>query len=210
MKLLKIFGLLALVALMAMAFVGAGSAMANGSTALCVDMPTSHDDFLTGDKDGVCNDTISHVHKGTLTGAKAKVLSSALNVECDSLLLADVLGLGNPQVLHNVKLTYTNCNSGCVVTQEGTGLATVLRLSHETADFNLSIQLHEECGAFIDCKYSGEGLLGTTIGPLLSSHENGELTISEQVMNKVGGAFCPSTAKLDITTTPLTRTYLGL
>jgi hypothetical protein len=67
-----------------------------------------------------------------------------------------------------------------------------------------------ECGAFIDCKYNGTGLLGHGLGPLLSSHLNGSVILSEQTTNRVGGALCPGTAKLDITTTPLEHVYIGL
>jgi hypothetical protein len=208
-KLLKLFGLVALAALMAMAFVGAGSAMAE-NTALCKDMPTNHDDEGLDGKDGVCDDPITHVHETTLSGAKAKLLSSILNVECDVLFLGDVLALGAPQVIHSGLFTYTNCNSNCVVTQEGTVLISVLKLGHELADVTGEGQVHVECGAFIDCKYNGTGLLGHGLGPLLSSHLNGSVILSEQTTNKVGGALCPATAKLDITTTPLTHTYIGL
>jgi hypothetical protein len=209
-KLLKLFGLVALAALMAMAFVGAGSAMA-GSTALCADMPIAADDEGLDGGDGVCStDLITHVHETTLSGAKAKLLSQAVNVECDVLFLGDVLGLGSPQVIHNGKLTYTNCNFGCVVTQEGTALIKVLKTGHETAEVTGEGQVHVECGSFIDCKYNGTGLVGAGKGSLLSSHANGEVSITEKIINREGGLFCPSTAKLDITTTPLVHTYIGL
>jgi hypothetical protein len=201
MKLLKMFGLVAIAASMAMAFVGTGSAMATGSSALCEDMPDV--------ADGVCTDPIAHVHETTLSGAKAKILSSTVNVEADVLFLGDVLGLANPQVIHNGVFTYTNLNNGCTISQEGTGLFKVLRTSHETAGVSGEFQIHVECGTLIDCKYNGTGLQGTVKGPLLASHLNGQTVISEQTLNRVGGAFCPSTAKLDITTTPLTHTWIG-
>jgi hypothetical protein len=207
MKLLKMFSLAALAALMGMAFIGVGSAMAE-NTALCRDMPTI-DDEIDG-TDGVCDDPITHVHLTTLPGAKAIILTSVLNVECDVLFLGDVLALGAPQVIHSGVLTYSNCNNGCTVFQEGTVLLSVLKLGHELADVTSDGQKHVECGAFIDCKYNGTGLVGHALGPLLSSHLNGSVIISEQVLNKVGGAFCPATAKLDITLTPLTHTYIGL
>jgi hypothetical protein len=203
MKLLKMFSLAALAALVTMAFVGAGSAMAE-STVLCEVMPDVEDGVDLEDvEDGVCTDPITHVHEETLPGAKAKLLSNALNVECDVLFLGDVLGLGNPLVIHSGKLTYTNCNMGCVVKQEGTALINVLKTGHETAQVTGEGQVHVECGVFIDCKYNGTGLTATAKGSLLAaSEENGEVTLSEQTTNKVGGALCPATAKLDIATTP--------
>jgi hypothetical protein len=197
MKLLKMFSLVALAALMAMALAGAGSAMAE-STALCEEMPDVEDA-----EDGACTRLVEHVREETLSGHPAKLLSSALNVECDVSFLGDVLGLASPQVIHNGKLTYTNCNAGCVVKQEGTALIKVLRTGHETAEVTGEGQVHVECGQLIDCKYNGTGLKATARGPLLAvSEKGGEVTLSEQTANRVGGAFCPSTAKLEITTTP--------
>jgi hypothetical protein len=189
-------------------YIGVGHTLSAETTALCEDMPTADDEGLDG-TDGVCDDPITHVHETTLSGAKAKLLSSVLNVECDVLFLGDVLGLANPQVIHSGQFTYTNCNSGCVVTQEGTVLIKVLKLGHETAQVTGEGQVHVECGSFIDCTYNGTGLVGAGKGPLLSTHLNGEVTLTEEITNRVGGAFCPSTAELDITTTPLTHTYIG-
>jgi hypothetical protein len=203
MKLLKMFGLAALTALMAMAFAGAGSAMAE-STALCEDDP--------GDNIyAVCDDFIEHVHETTLASAQAKILSSVIDVECDVLFLGSALAAlatNGPMLIHG-SFTYTNCGVGCTVFEEnGPGDVKVLKTSHETASVTYAFQIHVECWIFIDCKYNGVGLTGTGKGPLLSSEINGGVTLTEQVLNRVGGSFCPATAKLDITTTPLKETYI--
>jgi hypothetical protein len=200
-KLLKMFGLAALAALMAMAFAGTGSAMAE-STALCLDDPQ---------RTACPDDIVRNVHDTTVS--KAKLLSSLINVECDVLFSGEVLSelATNEPLLIDGRFTYSNCNSGCTVTQEGTGntaTTSVLRTGHETAEVTYEFQTHVKCGAFIDCIYNGEGMLGTAKGPLLASHLNGEITFSEQTMNKVGGLFCPKTTKLDITTTPSELIYI--
>jgi hypothetical protein len=189
-KSIKMFGLAALAALMAMAFVGASSAMAT-TTSLC-----------TGDTSG-CG--VTHVHEESV--GKAKLLSS-ITVECNVLFLGDALsGSGSPLVIHG-KFTYTNCGS-CVVKEESASAKIeILKEGHETAKVTGEGLVHVECSGFIDCSYNGVGLKGTAKGPLLSTQKNGEVTISGQTTNKeTGGFLCPATSKLDITTTPLTATY---
>jgi len=192
-KAIKMFGLAALAALMAMAFVGASSAMAE-STTLC-----------SGDGSG-CG--VTHVHETTLSGAKGKLLTSIINVECDVLFLGNtVAALSSPLVIEG-NFTYTNCGN-CTVEEVGGGVEIkVLKLGHETADVVGEGEVHVNCSG-LNCTYNGEGLLGTGKGPLLSSETNGSVVITEQVAKKVSGLFCPSTSKLDITVTPLSATYLG-
>lgn len=84
-----------------------------------------------------------------------------------------------------------------------------LKLGHEKADVTYEFSLLVECGGFIECEYDGEGLMGTAKGPLLATETNGEVSISEQNLNKTGEGFlCPKTTKLDIVTTPLAATYI--
>jgi hypothetical protein len=192
-KAIKMFGLAALAALMAMAFVGASSAMAE-STTLC-----------SGDGSG-CG--VTHVHETTLSGTQAKLLTSIINVSCDVLFLGDtVSALSSPLVITGT-FTYTNCGS-CTVEEVGGGVEIkVLKLGHETSDVTGEGEVHVNCSG-LNCTYNGEGLLGTGKGPLLSSETNGSVVITEQTAKKVSGLFCPSTSKLDITTTPLSATYIG-
>ena len=193
MKSIKMFGLAALAALMAMAFVGASSAMA-GNTQLC--------------SSEACGTAVTHVHETTLSGAKATLLSSVINVTCDVLCLGDTLGLGAPLIIHG-DFTYTNCNNGnCTVTEVSSdALIEVLRLSHETVDVTGEGEVNVHCGFFINCTYNGEGLEGSAKGPLLSTESNGDVSISGQETSLVSG-FCPEHAFLDIKTTPLSATYI--
>jgi hypothetical protein len=202
-KPIKMLGLAALAALMAMAFVGASSAMAE-STALC-----------TADESPcAAGNQVSHVHETTLSGALATLLSSAGNVSCDVLFLGDTTGgnLGNPLRITG-NFTYTSCTrsgSSCTVTEvNGPVEIRVLKEGHETGKVTGEGEVNVHCGFFINCTYNGEGLAGTAKGPLLSSETNGSVSLSEQTTHKVSGSFCPETAKLDITTTPLAATYIS-
>jgi hypothetical protein len=195
-KPIKMLGLAALTALMAMAFVGVSSAMAE-NTALC------------GADESVCAEPVEHVHEETLSGAQAVLLSSSLNVKCDVLFLGDTLvALANPLVIHGT-FTYSNCNNGCTATEEN-GPAEIKVLKEGTgAKVTGEGLVHLFCSGFINCRYNGTGLKGHGLGPLTSSETNGSTTLSEQPTTKESGALCPSTAKLDITTTPLEPTYIS-
>jgi hypothetical protein len=198
-KPIKMFGLAALAALMAMAFAGASSAMAEETT-LCSNDSTSS-----------CS-VVTHVHETTLAGSsnQATLLSSVINVKCDVLFLGDTLGeQGSPLLIHG-HFTYSGCNNSCVVTEESaSSLIEVKKTSHETAKVTGNGEVRVHCGFFINCVYNGTGLEGTSRGPLLALTEktNGETTLSGQETNRVSG-FCPEEAFLDITTTPLSATYV--
>jgi len=216
MKIFKMACTTALALLTVMAFAGASSAMA-GSTALCDQTPEGGIDFpggtiLTGE---TCpsGHRVTHVHEATLEAVKAKLLTSVLNVECSVLFLGDALGegLGSPLIIHG-SFTYSNCNANCTATEEnGPAEIKVLRTGHETATVTGEGLVHVECKGFINCRYNGVGLQGTAKGWWLSSgaYPNGEVNIQEQTTNKESGFLCPSTAKLDITTTTLERMFIG-
>ena len=192
------FGLAAIAALMAMALVGASSAMA-GSTTLCkkdaTPCPTK--------------EIVSSIHEVSV--GKAKLLSTFLTVECDVLFSGTSLGTASPIVIHG-NFTYTNCGS-CTVTETSTSvLIKVLRTSHETAEVTGEGEVFVDCGgSSLECEYDGENLKGTGKGPLLSaqSPDNGEVSLQGQEVHKTGGGFfCPATSKLDIVTSPLVATSI--
>jgi hypothetical protein len=197
MKAVKMFGLAVLAALMAMAFVGASSAMAE-STALCATDPEP------------C-EAVTHVHEESV--GKAKLVTSLGTTECNVLYLGDVKSAGSPLVLSG-GFTYTNCVLGgtsCTATEEnGPSEIKVLREGHETSKVTGEGLVHLVCkNAGIDCSYNGTGLVGTGKGPLLSTQANGEVTLIGQITTKeVGGFLCPKESKLTITTTPLEKTYI--
>jgi hypothetical protein len=194
-------------AVMAMAFLGASSAMAE-TTALCKadENPCSAGNIVT------------HVHETTLAGAKAILLAKP-EVKCDVLFLGDALnsGLANPLVIHG-NFTYTNCEGGCSaeeengpteikVLKEGTELAKVTSGTGTGAGL-----VHLECPFGVDCYYVGSGLVGHALGPLTAGggvETNGQVSLSNQtVAEEDPSFFCPDSGKLDITTTPLMPTYI--
>jgi len=197
------FGLAALAALMAMAFVGASSAMAE-STALCnVDPGTGATEVCPA------GHLITSVHETSV--GKAKLLTSFLTIECDVLFSGTARSsLASPLIIDG-SFTYTNCGN-CTVTEEsGPAEIKILKLGHETADVTGEGLVHSVCGTSLDCSYNGLNLLGTAKGPLLSAQtpDNGEVSLQEQSTSKEAGGFlCPKTAKLDIVTTPLSATYI--
>jgi hypothetical protein len=200
-KAIKMIGLAALTALMAMAFVGASSAMAE-STSLC-----------TADENP-CSaaNQVGHVHEVSV--GKAKLLSSVGTTECNVLFLGDIsTKLANPLVISG-SFTYTNCELGggsCTAVEEASPAEIkVLKEGHEKSKVTGEGLVHLTCSGFIDCSYNGLNLIGTGKGPLLSTQANGEVSLSEQSTNKeTGGFLCPKTAKLDITTSPLSATYIS-
>ena len=201
MKTIRMIGLAALAALMAMAFVGASSAMAEKTTLCTADVT----EFYSA---SAC--AVTHVHETSV--GKMKFLSSVGGSECNVLFLGDVSSTGAPLVIKG-EFTYTNCELGgssCTATEEsGPAEIKVLREGHEAAKVTFEYLIHLVCSGFIDCSYNGVGLAGTGKGPLLSTQKNGEVTLSEQSLNKEAGGFlCPKIAKLDITTTPLSPTYI--
>ncbi len=199
MKLIKMFSLAAMAALMAMAFAGTGSAMAE-STALCeVDPgPGQHEVCPAGQLS-------THEH---MTG-KITVLNSVLNVTCSFLFLGDALSaLAAPLVVHG-NFTYSGCNGKCTVTEENAPAELQhLKLGHEKADLTMEFQFHVVCPGFLDCRYNGVGLKATETGPLLQFEAKTEAAMSEQTMNKVSGFLCPSTAKLDFNGYALTGPFI--
>jgi len=200
-KAIKMVGLAALMALMAMAFLGAASAIASEPISLCAKDTSSA---------SVCETKVTSVHETSV--GNAKLLSSVGTTECEVLFSGEVTEEGSPLVISG-KFTYTNCKLGgssCSATEEsGPAEIQVLGNGHETAEVTGEGLVHLVCPGFIDCSYNGTGLKGTAKGPLLSTQKNGEVALSEQSTTKeTGGFLCPKTAKLDITTTPLTEVFL--
>lgn len=204
MRRTKTFGLATLAVFGAMTFVNASSAIAEGDTALCTT------------EESPCAEPIQHVHEATLSGSKAQLLNNSLEVECDVLFLGDTNagGSGSPLTISGT-FTYSNCNNSCTVEEENA--PTEIKILGEGSELTTATRgtgggaglIHLSCFGFINCRYVGSGLSGHGLGALTSSELNGSITLSEQTISKESGSLCPSTTKLDITTTPLEKTYLG-
>jgi hypothetical protein len=195
------FGLAAFAAVAAMALVGATSAMAT-NTILC------EEDSAGSGCPPTALPEATHVHYTTLTGAKAELLSSIVNVKCAVLYLGNSLGLAAPLVIHG-NFTYSSCEteigSACTATElSSSALINVLKTGAETGTVTGKGEVLVECGILIHCVYDGTGLAGAAQGSL----GNGHVTITKQTLNKVSGFLCPKTATLDILTGSLTSLYI--
>jgi len=197
MKLLKMTSLMALTALLAMAFVGASSALAE-PTGLCAE------DVAEATECRV--DPIHEVSSGTGT-----LLNSISNVLCSVLFSGEVTAVGSPLTIKG-KFSYTNCkdekpNSCTVEEVSESSTIKVLKVSHEKASVTGEGEVKVVCSG-ISCTYNGKELEGTATGALLAGNEIGETSIQEQTTNKTKGLLCPTTAKLDLKTEPLSPVYI--
>jgi len=190
---LKMLGSVMLMAVVAMAAAGASSAMAE-PTGLCA---------TEASEENPCESVITSVHEVSV--GKVKLLSSLVNPECDVLFSGEATE-GSPLTVKG-KFTYTNCGTCKVEEVNGPAVITLLKEGHETASVSGSGELSVNCSGLI-CFYRGEKLPGTAKGPLLAEQKNGEVSIQGQTVKLVKGVFCPTTGKLDITTTPLSPTYI--
>lgn len=197
MKAVKTLGSFAVLAILAMAFIGPSLAAAE-NTALCeVD-------------ENPCKSLVSKVH---YTG-HIEVLTSVMNYDCDALFSGEVFELGAPQEVEG-NFTYTNChaneNVNCTRTEEnGPSVLTFLKEGHESAKGTGTSLVHVVCGAFIDCSYTLAGQVASVIGPLLSKENDGEIKfVSQAMVHEAGGFTCPKTALLDGVFSPLSETYIS-
>jgi hypothetical protein len=204
MKLIKMFGLAVMAALMAMALAGGASSAMAEPTALCNEESAS-----------ACmgGHLVTHVHESTLSGAKAKLLTGLITVSCDVLFLGDTVAKTSTPLVIEGSFTYTSCGSCTVEELEGgEAILEILKEGHETAKVTGEAVVFVDCGgSALECEYDLENLSATAKGPFLSTETNGEVKIAGQVMHKHPGgegAFCPKETKLDITTTPLSATYI--
>ncbi len=198
MKSIKILSLPAVAAAVAMAFVGASSAMA-GNTALC-----------KADQNPCAKaNLVTHLHALTAAGNKAVILNNILNVECDLLYLSSSVGkLGAPQVIQG-NFTYSNCEGACEVEEVSeTSTFKLLRTCHETANLALTGEMFVNCAFGLECILASEEMRGLAKGALLPF--TGEEEIFEQdELIPVGGFFCPEEAKLDFLILSLDSVYIS-
>jgi len=220
MNAIKILCTTAIASLMLIALTVPSPAIAE-STALCSQTPEGGFDFPGGEYlyEETCpsEHRVTHVHQATLEVAAANLLTSIVNISCGVLFLGEATeSLGSPLEISG-NFTYSKCEtssgSGCTVTEVSSGSnINVLKEGHETASVTGGGEVTVKCGFLINCTYNGSGLKGVAKGWWLTyeaGYENGRVSIEEQTLNKVAGFLCPKTAKLDITTTPLVRMFIG-
>jgi hypothetical protein len=201
MKLIKMLGLAAMAAMVAMAFVGVSSASAEKSVVLCEEPELS------------CENPWPH--PTTIVGhAKTpKLLSSIGTVECDlSLVVLTLLNLLKELIEgHILKLSFTgNCHLGstkCTVTVLETGGVSILHGANPLEWDGVAIPLHlleplslmnteanVKCGFFINCTYIG----GEETKVTSTNNEAGEVTlVAEKAELKKSKGICPSVSEWD-------------
>jgi hypothetical protein len=142
MRLIKMFGLAAIAAVAAMAFVGASSASANGSTALCKvnQLVCPAASIFTGHVEALSTQV---------------VIKGPLNVTCThSIILGEALGLAKPLIIHVTELDFLNCN--CPVTvSDSTGLLEALKTASNLATSTAEGFVIEMNCSGVNCKYGG-------------------------------------------------------
>lgn len=196
------FGLAAIAAVAAMAFIGASSASA-ASTQLCNELSVG-----TG-----CAAPTTAVHFTNAT--VSRLLNSTIEVTCPAstgVLFASTVGgvgaLGTPAQTIKGHFTYTGCSSSvgsCEVKEVSKeAILTVEKIAAEEAKVLGSAEVLVFCSGFIHCVYNGTGLKGEAKG----SDKGGHVTITDQTVNRVSGALCPATAKLDLLVAPLSPIYI--
>lgn len=196
MRRIRTYGLIGIVAIMAVAFTGPSSAMAE-STALC------EEDV----NEAVCP-AEKRAHQITLRAGEMEILTSIVNVKCIAFLYGTVESpndLGEPlEVKGNFE--YFNCVAGkttCTV-EEWSAFApvSILKTAAELGSLTSSAAILVKCGFLIKCMYGHEGLSGHALGGLLALETGNKqlhVTYTEQTLQKsiFGENFCPSVAKLD-------------
>jgi hypothetical protein len=202
-RLVKMFGLTALAAVAAMAFIGASSASA-GNTQLCK-VHTS-----TTCPAGSAATGVHFVNEGV-----GFLLNNLVDVLCLTVLgQGTPLALGSPQQVHSTALNFTNCGTSashneCVITTEVQPLFnllhTALNVGQLTAEGGVT---RVKCTVFgfikIDCKYGTAGLEFEVKGGNPAT-----LTTSEKEVTFLGGsALCPDESSLDGTVKTLEAAYI--
>lgn len=141
--------------------------------------------------------------------------TSMVNVKCESSVLkADLLALGNPQVAHLEELTWTGCKThggtNCTVTTLLMGLFNLLKLSSSDAHVKSTggTVVEVECGVFLDCAYGGEPtLLGLSAWqPFYFGLLHANTSLTENAWHS--DAFCPASSTFLATYETLFAEYI--
>jgi len=181
MRLIKMFGLAAVAAVAAMAFVGVTPASA-GNTQLC----NTHK-VLT------CSNAATDLHLVLASGTVLKLLTSLVTVLCLNELWessgAGVGALGKPQRVDLTVKTATGCgttsaHSNCTFTTESFPDATLLKLGLDegSLEFLSGAMRLQGCGLGLNCLYDLEGFL-VAVG---AQH----VTLNEAPVTELN-KFCP-------------------
>lgn len=201
MRLTKTFGLAALAAMTAMAFVGTTSASANKTTQLC----NTHTGLT-------CSSAATSAHFTLAVGTVLKLLTEAFPILCLGVLMensgADVGPLGNPQRFDTTSLVFSGCGTGaahndCTIAVEELPDNTLLKIGLDEGSLEaISGKWRLVCSSLgVDCRYDLEGSL-FSVG---AQH----LTANEIPANELGGMlFCTLGGFLDALLETLESRYV--
>jgi hypothetical protein len=220
MRLVKMLGFAAVVAVIAMAFIGASTASALTRTALC----KVHEQL--------CSEAnqVKLIHLQNTTGTVLRILNSTVNVLCLSTLVdGNVLSLAQPQLIHIISFTVTGCgtdanHNNCTMTSNASeGLPWLASLLRAALNLGIITLLEFEgmhpttrmkCTIFgfikIDCTWNHSGLEFEAEG---AEHRagsgHGMLTANESPVSLVeGSGLCPEENFFDFLLEPLEDTYI--
>lgn len=202
MRLIRMFGLAVLAALVATAFAGATSASANFPTQLCTEHVSLECPY---------GSETSGVHQVLATGTVGKLLGALVTILClNFLVIAAPLSLGTPQEVHGIEMSFTGCGSStshnnCTVTTEEQPLFSLLKTGLDEGSLTaLSGSFRIQCSNLgIDCKDHTAGSLFASSGGHLTANKTP--IIAEL---KVGAGFCPVKGELDGLLETLEPTYV--
>ena len=194
MKTMKMLGLAVVAAIAAMGLVGAGTALANGPTALCKE----HKDpcpagSLYGAGTVVEGLAIDPVLLGNFFGFPGEVL-------CEHSVVAGTLeeALGTPLRGELTKISFTKCKdsfgNSCTVTTPKLGLLDLLRTALNLGiATSLGNEVRVVCGGFpgIECTFGGTPKLHVAGSPVK------HLTANEAVLTAITGPNCPTSPRWD-------------
>jgi hypothetical protein len=189
MRLIKMVGLAGVVAVVATAFVGASSAMANGPTVLC----------KVNEDPCAANET-KEVHFTSVGEPTLVTTVPSLTIKCaSSLAVGTVEDLGTPTGITLTELTWTNCSSNqgaCTVETEAPGLLDVLKTAANLGTAKaLGTEVKVTCGAVISCVFGGADTAGLTVEGALHNGgtSHGKLNAPGIAVPKKKG-LCPATS----------------
>jgi hypothetical protein len=181
-------GLALVAAIASMAFVGASSALAKESTALCNTETLPCGSVFSGHLEALSSKAVLKASGITITCTKSKVLGEAL-------------GLAKPQITHVSELTFESCD-GTVKVIDKTGLITALKIKLNEAEIEaegfevLVEKLGMHCG--FGGMANGARWIGGTPGGTPA-----RIFANEVELKKLPGIsfFCSGTIKLTATYT---------
>ncbi len=199
MRLIKIIGPVAWAAVIAMALIGASIASAEGPTQLCK--------VHTGLTCPEGEETTS-VHMALEEGTVGRVLA-VTDVLCLGVLLeAEVLGKGNPQVIHTTNLTFTGCgttsaHSNCKMTVKEQSSVNLLKTGLDEGYLEATSGYSElVCSNLgIECKYDAESVSFAVKAQHLEANEAPSYELG-------GKFFCPDEGLLDGLLKTLVNSYI--